>query len=137
MASALENCHSHLKDTFDEIGLKFGYDESSLTGIVYHYLFKYSPQLLTRTQEALQSLGLRNKKYLALHMRTGFEGMDIQESPKGIGRGGKIWQSQKHWKKSMDCALKVADDKTGVNSPLFLATDSYNAKEWTVAKYVW
>ena len=68
-------------------------------------------------------------------MRTGFEGMDIQESPKGIGRGGKIWQSQKHWKKSMDCALKVADDKTGVNSPLFLATDSYNAKEWTAAQY--
>ena len=135
MASALENCHSHLKDKFDEIGLKFGYDESSLTGIVYHYLFKYSPQLLTRTQEAMQSLGLQNKKYLAVHMRTGFEGMDIQESPKGIGRGGKIWQSQKHWKKSMDCALKVADDKIGVNSPIFLATDSYNAKEWTVAQY--
>ena len=135
MERPFEKCRSKHRDKFDEIGLKFGYDKSILFGIVHHYLFKYSPQLLTRTQEAMQSLGLQDKTYVALHMRTGFEGMDIQESPDGFGNSGKILHDRKQWKESMDCALGVADDKIGKNSPIFLATDSYDAKEWAAAQY--
>ena len=132
ISKVLENCRSQLKYKFNKIGLKFGNDESvhEERGIVYHYLFQYSPQLLIRTQEAMQSLGLQDRRYLAIHMRTGFEGMDIQELP-----SGKFLQGQEYWKKGMDCVLEVADDEIGVNSPIFLSTDSYKAKEWAAAQY--
>ena len=44
-----------------------------------------------------------------MHMRTCFEGMDIQELP-----SGKFLQGQEYWKKGMDCVLEVADDEIGV-----------------------
>ena len=116
-----------------EVALKSVEDKAVLNGILHNFLFKFSEPLITKAQEALSSLGLSNQRYLAIHLRTGFEGLSIQESPGNTPK--KILQEKKQWAVSMKCAISVADNYIKRGSPIFLATDSYNAKNWVLGQY--
>lgn len=133
VGNLLHDCSHELKKYMQEVTLKSVEDKAVLNGILHNFLFKFSEPLITKAQEALSSLGLSNQRYLAIHLRTGFEGLSIQESPGNTPK--KILQEKKQWAVSMKCAISVADNYIKRGSPIFLATDSYNAKNWVIGQY--
>lgn len=133
VGNLMHDCSYELKKHMLEIALKSADDKAVMNGILHNFLFKFSEPLMTKAKEALKSLGLSNQHYLAIHLRTGFEGLSIQESPSNTPK--KILQEKKQWAVSMKCALSVADSYIERGSPIFLATDSYNAKNWVLDQY--
>lgn len=133
VGNLLHDCSHELKSHMQEVAFKTAEDKAVLNGILHNFLFKFSAPLLMKAREALDLLGLSNQHYLAIHLRTGFEGLSIQESPGNTPN--KILQEKKQWATSMKCALNVADSSIKKGSPIFLATDSYNAKHWALDQY--
>ena len=133
VGNLLHDCSHELKKHMQEVALKSAEDKAVLNGIMHNFLFKFSASLMTKATEALNSLGLSNQHYLAIHLRTGFEGLSIQETPGNTPK--KILQEKKQWAISIKCALSVADNYIKRGSPIFLATDSYNAKNWILDQY--
>lgn len=133
VGNLLHDCSQELKSYMEEIALKSAEDKAIVNGMVHNFLFKFSAPLISKAKETLDSLGLANQRYLAIHLRTGFEGLSIQESPGSTPK--KILQDKKQWAVSMRCALTVADSSIKMGAPIFLATDSYNAKNWVLDQY--
>ena len=133
VGNVLRDCSHELKGHMYEITLKSSDDKAVLNGMLHNFLFKFSRPLLQKAEETLAALGLQDQRFLAIHLRTGFEGLSIQESPGSTPN--KILQEKKQWEASMRCALGVADDQVRRGSAVFLATDSYNAKNWALEQY--
>ena len=103
-----------------------------LSGELLRYLFHFRGNVVDEVDQIQQQLGIADKPYLALHMRTGFLGMKHEEvglSPK------KVFRNPSDWEKSLSCSVKLSRRLFGPETPLFLATDSRRVKEMAVEKY--
>ena len=103
-----------------------------LSGELLRYLFHFRGNVVDKVDQIQQQLGIADKPYLALHMRTGFLGMKHEEiglSPK------KVFRSPSDWEKSLSCSVKLSRRLFGPETSLFLATDSRRVKETAVEKY--
>ena len=122
-------CSDYIKKGFLQMGITSDGDleDPSVGGQILRYLFQFSAEVISRVEEAERQIGLSSHNYLAIHLRTGFVGTNYEEN----GSNRKIFKKSK-WKQILECSLKHADKVVGHNSSVYLATDSYVAKEWAV-----
>ena len=122
-------CSDYIKKGFLQMGITSDGDleDPSVGGQILRYLFQFSAEVISRVEEAERQIGLSSHNYLAIHLRTGFVGTNYEES----GSDRKMFKKS-NWKQILECSLKRADEVVGHNSSVYLATDSYVAKEWAV-----
>ena len=99
-----------------------------LGGKILRYLFTFSRDVISQVERAEKQMGIFKRKYVAVHLRTGFVGTKFQEEVIGEKKGFK----QDKWENILRGSLEIADKKIGNQSLIYLATDSYTAKEWAV-----
>ena len=99
-------------------------DIDGLVGLVFRYLFKFSDDLLSEVVSARRVLGLNDQEYIGVHVRTGFAGSALQENV----NHPKLLRRVRDWEQMLSCAHRIATEKLGSHSLLFLATDSYLVK---------
>ena len=102
---------------------EFNFD--TLQHIILQYLFIFQDQLFNTVNKIQQRTGLTDP-YVGIHIRTGFAGNAYEESSFNFY---KVIRNEYVWKKILTCSIKRADSLVGVNSKLYLATDSYEVKE--------
>ena len=98
-------------------------------GIAFRYLFQFRDDVIQRVNTAKHSLGLDIQKYVAVHVRTGFMGSN-PEYPHV-----KLVRKQEEWEQMLNCAVNVANSKVGLNSSIFLGTDSRLVHELATKMY--
>ena len=106
-----------------------GEGEIFLGGEIFRYLLKFSSDVISRVEKAQIQLGIHNKKYLAIHLRTGFIGTSFQEDVPPRFRKA---YSKDTWERILRGSLEIADKRIALNSSVYFATDSYEAKEWAM-----
>ena len=104
-----------------------------LSGVVWRFLFTLPGNLVNSMKQKMLSLGLQNQKYMSVHIRTGFVGFTFEEIKNATAK--KIQKDKMSWDSVMKCSFKLADKRVGMNSPIFLATDSLVVKQWALKKY--
>lgn len=104
-----------------------------LSGVVWRFLFTLPGNLVNIVKQRELSLGLRNRRYISVHIRTGFLGSTFEEKKNTTVK--KIQKDKMSWDSVLKCSLKLANKLVGTNSPIFLATDSPLVKEWTLKRY--
>ena len=112
---------------------KHGIPMNFLSGELLRYLFHFRGSVVDKVDQIQQQLGIADKPYLALHIRTGFLGMKQEEV--GHFNSEKIYRNPSDWEKSLTCSVKLAVRLFGSETPLFLATDSSRVKEMAIEKY--
>jgi hypothetical protein len=112
---------------------KHGMPMNFLSGKLLRYLFHFRGTVVDKVDQIQQQLGIADKPYLALHIRTGFLGMKQEEV--GHFNSEKIYRNPSDWEKSLTCSVKLAGRLFGPETPLFLATDSSRVKEMAIEKY--
>ena len=112
---------------------KHGVPMNFLSGELLRYLFHFRGSVVDKVDQIQQQLGISEKPYLALHIRTGFLGMKQEEI--GKFNSEKIYRNPSDWEKSLSCSVKLAGRLFGQETPLFLATDSSRVKEMAVEEY--
>ena len=97
-----------------------------LSHYTFTYLFKYSKSLLERVDAYKKQLGLYQKDYLALHLRTGFMGTPDQEKfiTRYIHSGWKFFYHEWEWDCFIKHAIQLRDETLGPGKPIYLSTDS-------------
>ena len=92
----------------------------------FTYLFKFSKDLIRRVDNYKKKLGLYNKDYLALHLRTGFMGTPDQEKfiTRYIHSGWKFFYHEWEWDCFIKHAINMRDETLGSGKPIYLSTDS-------------
>ena len=104
---------------------------NEILGIVFRYLFQFRNDLLRIMNSAKHRLALDTQKYVSVHIRTGFVGTNYLErasSPKFI-------RKKDQWEKMLQCAVNVSNRIIGLNSSIFLATDSTLVKDLAANTY--
>ena len=102
---------------------EFNFD--TLQHIILQYLFTFQDQLLNTVNQIQWRTGLTDP-YVGIHLRTGFAGNEYEET---FFNSYKVIRNRRLWKKILTCSIKRANSLIGVNSKLFLATDSYKVKK--------
>ena len=105
---------------------------SFILGELLNYLFNFSTDVLSGADALQTSLGLKSS-YVAVHIRTGFIGSEYEET--GRFNYFKIQKNQSLWNQTVVCSLKLADRELGLQSPLYLATDSQLVKTWARQRF--
>jgi len=95
-------------------------------GIAFRYLFQIKGDVIPRLN-VISSMGLDGQKYVAVHVRTGFVGSNLEKSESANQR--KCIRKKEQWKQMLNCAVSVANSNSGHNSSIFLATDSKLVKD--------
>ena len=106
-----------------------------MSRLIFRYLFRLSPEIATQAKVTQRILG---QKYLAVHLRTGFQGNFYQGRDKMSTWNYKNWKmfpEKRSWKYIVDHAVTLANKRLGENSSIFLATDSGVAKDWIMETY--
>ena len=103
----------------------------SLTSLLLRYLFRFSDQLMQEVKNARSVLGLAQRQYVGVHVRTGFAGSLQQETVKHP----KLLRSYQLWERSLFCGFRVSLELQGSDGLLFLATDSTLVKNRTLHMY--
>ena len=101
---------------------------NELFGITFRYLFQFRDDVIARVNTAELSMNLSNQKYVAVHVRTGFVGLEL-EKKEYKARTEKLLPKKEQWEQMLTCAVAVANNATGPSSPIFLATDSKLVKD--------
>lgn len=104
-----------------------------IVGIAFRFLFTIDDKVVKEMLLAMDSLGLGVAPYTALHIRTGFAGM--QQQFEELMRHPKLEQNVSKWQSALQCAQEVASKHLGHGSPVFLATDSNLVKDIAISKY--
>ena len=101
------------------------------------YLFVFPKDLIDMVDKMQAFLGVEGRRYLAVHLRTGFFGTKIQENlrTRWFHKNVKMFYDEKSWTSIMDHSIKLSKSTIGPNSPIYLSTDSPFAKEWVLRKY--
>lgn len=107
-------------------------DIDDLVGVVFRYLFKIKEEVFHEVQAAGEVLGLHRFPYIALHIRSGFAGMEHYEE---LVRHPKLQHDISEWQSALKCAIATADRLLGNDSRVFLATDTNLVKHMAVSKY--
>ena len=95
-------------------------------GIAFRYLFQIKGDVIPRLN-VISSMGLDGQKYVAVHVRTGFVGSNLEKSESANQR--KCIRQKDQWEQMLNCAISVANSNSGHNSSIFLATDSKLVKD--------
>ena len=105
--------------------------------VIFCFMFKFPQVLVTEVDRVLQFLGIADKKYLAVHLRTGFKGMPYEESAatRWLHRNWKMFDDINTWDYILDYSFDLALQRIGPNSAIYLSTDTDLAKEKFVKKY--
>ena len=105
--------------------------------IIFCYLFKFPQVLVAEVDKISKSLDIADKRYLAVHLRTGFKGMPYEESyvTRWIHRNWKFFDDVNIWDAIMVHSFDLADRMLGPESPVYLCTDTDVAKERFQQKY--
>ena len=121
----------YTKSGLFQIGVTSDHDlaNPSVGGQILRYLFQFSAEVISLVEEAERHIGLSGHDYLAIHLRTGFVGTSYEENV-----SSKKTYKKDTWEQLLKFSLEYADKKVGRNSSVYLATDSYVAKEWAVQK---
>ena len=122
-----------IREGMVKLGLShFTSDEmDGLTGLLMRYLFQFSDQLIQEVMIARRVLGLAQRQYVGVHVRTGFAGSLQQETVEHP----KLLRSFWLWERSLFCAFRVSLELQGTEGLLFLATDSTLVKNRTLHMY--
>ncbi len=104
-----------------------------ITGTILRYLFKFPNEVITKLEKTQILLGIHNQKYLAIHIRTGFVGTDFEE--KSFFDTDKAFKNTSSWRQSLECSLRLADERIGPTSPILLVSDSNEVKKWAQQTY--
>ena len=86
--------------------------------------------MITRVNTAELSMNLSNQKYVAVHVSTGFVGLEL-EKKEYKDHTEKLLPKKEQWEQMLTCAVNVAvaNNATGPSSPIFLVTDSKLVKD--------
>lgn len=106
-----------------------GRDEM-VSGILVRFLFRFSGALLPGIGRMTKVLGLENRPYVGVHLRTGFFGT-LNENPLRFG----VYHHKWVWRQLLDCAIEKGEALLGSEVPVVLLTDSTAVKEWAVNQY--
>ena len=92
----------------------------------FTYLFKFPASLITRVEAYQKKLGLYNRDYLAVHLRTGFMGTPDQEKfvTRYIHSGWKVFYHEWEWDCFLRHATRLRDEMLGLGKPIYISTDS-------------
>ena len=104
-----------------------------LSGVIFRFLFTLPGNLVADAKHLEKSFGLQSRNYVSVHIRTGFVGSVFEEKTNTTPK--KIQKNKDSWDDKMKCSLKLANERVGKNSLVFLATDSHNVKELALKKY--
>lgn len=108
-------------------------DLDDTVGVIFRYLFTLRSELWAEVQSAKAALGLLPPvPYVALHLRTGFAGMEHHAE---LVRHPKLEHNVSVWHSDLECAMRTADTYLGNDSVVFLATDSNLVKDLALARY--
>ena len=114
-----------------------GYNPGQLirftSGELLRYLFLFDSRVVEKVDDIQQQLGILNKPYLALHIRTGFLGMEQDEGRHFNSR--KAFRNSTDWEKTISCSIRLANHLFGPQNPIYLATDSNLVKKLALRKY--
>ena len=116
-----------ITDKNSRLSLKF------LSGKLLRYLFQFSGSVVDTVDQVQRQLGIDGKPYLAVHIRTGFLGMEQEEVGNFSSR--KIYRNSTDWKQTLACSVNLAYNMFGLESSIFLATDSEIVKRLAVEEY--
>ena len=105
--------------------------------VIFCYLFKFPQVLVTEVDKVSRSLGINDKKYVAVHLRTGFKGMPYEESyaARYMHRNWKFFEDTYIWDGIVAHGFELADKMLGSDSYVYLCTDTDVAKERFKKKY--
>lgn len=108
-----------------------------LSHVIFCYMFKFPQILMREVDRVMKSLGINDKQYLAIHLRTGFKGMPYEESAatRWIHRNWKMFDDESTWGYILDYSFDIALQRIGPNSVIYLSTDTDIAKERFIKKY--
>ena len=108
-----------------------------MSHVIFCYLFKFPRVLISEVDRLKRSLSIEDKKYLAVHLRTGFKGMPYEESiaTKWLHKNWKVFYHEHVWDGIMDYAVNLATERLGLNVPIYLSTDTDVAKHRFLKKY--
>ena len=120
---------------FQKIGLlqQSNFNFNLLQHVLLQYLFTFQDQLYDTVNQIQRRIGLP-ESYLGIHLRTAFVGNEYQETQSQF-HPFKVIRDESLWKKILKCSVKRADSLIGINSKLYLATDSYKVKEMAKQMY--
>lgn len=101
------------------------------------YMFKFPQILVNEVDKISKSMGIENRKYLAVHLRTGFKGMPHEESAgtRWYFRNYKMFDEPYIWDGILEYSFKLANSKMGADSIVYLSTDTDVAKKRFLEKY--
>ena len=103
------------------------------SGELLRYLFLFDSSVVEKVDQIQQQLGMMNKPYLAIHIRTGFLGMEQEEGKRFNSR--KAFRNSIDWEKTIACSIRLAGDLYGPEHSIYLATDSNLVKKLALSKY--
>jgi hypothetical protein len=103
------------------------------SGELLRYLFFFDSRVVKKVDQIQQQLGISNNPYLALHIRTGFLGMEQDEGRRFNSR--KAFRNSTDWEKTISCSIRLANRLFGPENPIYLATDSNLVKKLALSKY--
>ena len=105
--------------------------------VIFCYLFMFPQVLVAEVDKISKSLEIADRKYLAVHLRTGFKGTKYEESyiTRWIHRNWKFFDDVNVWDGIMAHSFDLADRMIGPGSPVYLCTDTDVAKERFQKKY--
>ena len=104
------------------------------SGELLRYLFLFDSRVVEKVDNIQRQLGLLNKPYLAVHIRTGFLGMEQDEGKRRFN-SRKAFRNSTDWEKTIACSIRRANHLYGPENPIYLATDSNLVKKLALSKY--
>ena len=104
------------------------------SGELLRYLFLFDSRVVEKVDSIQRQLGLSNKPYLAVHIRTGFLGMEQDEGRRRFN-SRKAFRNSTDWVKTIACSIRRANHLYGPETPIYLATDSNLVKKLALSKY--
>ena len=107
-----------------------------LNHVIFNYLFEFPNSLMTQVTELKKSLEIDRQPYVAVHLRTGFQGSSHVDSivTRWLFKNWKFFD-ESSWSCILAHSVEVSNRMIGPNSPIYLATDSLHAKEWAKKVY--
>lgn len=103
------------------------------SGELLRYLFLFEKTVTDKVVQIQRQLGILSVPYMAIHLRTGFFGMEQDEGSHFHSR--KAYRNPRDWEKTMACSIALARKLLGKNRSIYLATDSNVVKELATYKY--